>query len=282
MPLRILPLLLASVFLAFTSFAQKTTPGNYCDLLRSSTNDLVTTEAYMTYSKVTRVDGGDAFLFWPDCNNKDYFAATYFAKKFPKETARFLSALPNEKDFILKVTVTGRMRFSFIPLFGHLSWSRAQFEIDAISSISNVTSDPGIVRPDFEAQARLTESGTYLRDLNSELILNLLSGTISPENKDSFDQSFVLIDQNGREFALDQLGSIEHLNGNSRSGYNRRAVQQPKVEIIGKDYVATGLFWVENASGTKRPLEYRNIYRRDGDSFILMKISLRSLPKLPV
>jgi len=282
MPLKILLLLLTIASVASAAFPQKAQPSSYCELFKapiSKDGRVVTTEAYMTYSTVGRVDGGDSFLYGPNCNNEDYFAIAHFAKKLPKSTHKFFSGLPNEKQYVLKLVVTGRLRTSFLPLFGHLGWSRSQFDIDTIESISNVTTDSQVVRPDLVAEAPLTEAARLLRDLNSDIVLNLLSGTVTQQTKNSLHTSFSLTDPNGKDFSADQLTSVslKNLFPDNIDGFDRRAIRQPTVEIVGEEYVATGLFWVENALGSKKTLEYRNVYCRDEDSFLLMKTSLRSI-----
>lgn len=283
MRLRRLLLLLSILLLVPVALSQKARQSDYCGLFNPSNSegDLVTTVAYMTYSSVSRVDGGDSFFFWPTCNNEDYFAIASFSKNLPKTKKKFFSELPNEKSYILKLTVTGRLRTSFLPRFGHLSWSRSQFEVEMIESISNATGEHKVELPDLNARAPLAELAKHLHRLNMELVPALLGGSLSKEDKTSLDPTFTLTDQNGKVFSKDQvhLINIQGLFAESVDGFDRRAVRQPEVDVVGPNYIATGLFWVENSAGNKKTLEYQNLFRRDGDSFVLMKTSIRDIPK---
>lgn len=268
-------------------YAQEANKGvskiSFCEVFDGSDSfdgKLVITEALMTYSTVSRVDGGDSFLYSPKCNNQDFFAVTEFSDGITKTVKQFFSKLPDERNFVLKVTLTGRARSSFIPLFGHLSWSRSQFVVEDINNISNITNDSSHVPPNFDDEAPLTELGNHLRNLNSDLVLSLLTGLAPEKLNDSLDPAFGLTDPNGRTFSGDRLRllSLEYIFGKV-DGFETRAVQQPKVKVVGQDHIATGLFWIENAARDRKQLEYENVFRQSGSTFILVRTRLRSIPK---
>jgi len=283
MTLRPGSLLLIIGFSTIVTFSQASQPIGFCELFDTSISkegSVVRTEAYMTYSTVGRVDGGDPVLYSPSCNNEDFFAVAHFAKKLPKSIQRFFSALPNEKNFILKLSTTGRLSKSFLPVYGHLSWSRSRFEIDKIEEISDQTADPKMVGPDFKADAPLTAAARSLHAIDTTILPNLLQGSILNSHRSYFHKSFTLIDLKGKHFSLDQIESFSLANlsgGKIEERPSMTWVQLQRVELQGADYIATGRFsFGKNRS--RNTLEYRNVYRLDDGSFVLVKTSLQRIP----
>lgn len=117
---------------------------DYCSIFDLSNNysgQIIKSRAFMTYSTVTRVDGGDSFLYSKNCNNGDYFAVTNFSKlNNLSKWEKFFAKLPGEKNFIFEISFIGKLQTSVIPFFGHLGWSRAEIEIFKIESMKDITS----------------------------------------------------------------------------------------------------------------------------------------------
>lgn len=187
--------LLLLVFLmdAEIAFGQKAE--RFCslfDLSKRFENRAFKTTAYMTYSTVSRVDDGGSFFYFPNCNNKDYFAVSNFSNlKDSEKWNKFFQKLPEEKDFIFEVNFIGKLQTTIIPLFGHLSWSRAEIEILQIDSIKDITLSKKM-RPNFNTDSPLTAKGEELQVINSEIIFSLLgigrSSDVTIE--DYFDEDF--------------------------------------------------------------------------------------------
>jgi len=228
----------------------------------------------MTWSTVARVDGGDSYLYSPACNNGDYFAVTDFSlSKENRNVRKFFRSLGAEKNFILEVDVTGRLANSFMPLFGHLSWSRSEFKIDRINSIVDVSGQQNLVRPDREAKTPLTDLATSLKEINSELMLRFLTSLRRPDLDEMFEDSFTATDPSGQTYGKANLNDLDadRLFGGT-DGYPSRIVTQP--DQVTKDrniYVASGIMGVVSASYSKKELRYENTYRITDDSIRLVK-----------
>lgn len=156
----------------------------------------------MTYSNVTRIDGGDSFLYSTKCNNGDYFAVTYsYAES--RRWRKFFNNLKPEKDYIFEVEFIGKPQTSIVPTFGHLGWTRAQMEITEITSIKDITALPNTIKPDYEAQTPLKSRGSSLQTINSDILFYFIFGdkSSSSQNVERYiSDDFTLIDKFGRKF----------------------------------------------------------------------------------
>ena len=253
--------------------AQRT---EFCSAFSEGTHatDTIRIKALMTWSTVSRVDGGDSYLYSPDCNNGDYFAVTDFSQLNDKgKLRRFLDSLARERNFILEADVTGRRVNSFIPLFGHLNWSRSTFKIDRINSLVDVSSRQNLVRPDLEADTPLTDLATSLRDINSELMLKFIGQSDMPALDEMVEASFTATDPNGQTYRKTNYKELDanRLFG-STDGYPKRFVVRPEqVTKQGNLYVVSGTMGIESASDVKKELRYENTYRIVEDSIRLVK-----------
>lgn len=267
--------------LAFSIHAQKSSQVgdlvSFCDLLDSSRDleeKFVRTEAYMTYSTVGRVDGGDSFLYSPQCNSKDNFAIADLGKNLDKTSQVFFSKLTSGRNYRLKITVSGKLRTSFLPLYGHLSWSRYQFEIDSIASIEDDTRNAAL--PDFEAKSPSLEIAFRLRHINDSLIYYFFTGRSDEPVDDILDAKFVLIDLGGNTVIRDEVRSFSSNQFvELKKNIKTVGVRQPEVEINGVEYVATGIVAFEYGDGRKTQVEYVNTLRRANDSFIVLRTEFR-------
>lgn len=250
----------------------------FCDLMDSSKqpeDTLVRTEAYMTYSTIGRVDGGDPFLYSPSCNNKDNFVVAEFVKELDRKTKDFFAKLAAEKTFRLKLTLTGKLQKSFLPVYGHLSWSQKKFEIASIISVEDATIST--VSPDFDAKSPLLDSAFRLRQTNDILILYFINGRIDDGSEDIIDGNFVLTDLAGDTIGFGELPNFVSSKFAELKRDNKAIlVRQPIVTIRGNEYVATGIITFDSGNRNTQ-VEYRNTFRRDKDSFIATRTEFRRL-----
>ena len=182
-----------------------------CRVLRSPQkcdNKRVRFKAFMTYSTISRVDGGDSYIYSPDCNNPDNFVVTeYSDSKVLEKGTDFLSALPSEKSYILEIDAVGRFETALWPSFGHLGWSLHRFEIEKIAGIADVTQKIGIVRPDDEADGIITGERSMLKSMNADLIL-YLSGTSDSFRYGGVSQRTKFVHPSGRSYSGQDLEKV--------------------------------------------------------------------------
>lgn len=197
----------AASFLFPYLLVAQATKQTYCSIFdqpRNSIGQVVKTKALMTYSTISRVDGGDTFIYSQDCNNNDYFSTIDFPKlKNLRKWNKFFEKLPSEKNFIFEIDFTGRLQFSITPRYGHLSWSLAEMEMLEIFSIKDVTSVSAIRKPDEKADAPLKAKGASLQIINTELLYHLILGERKfslPNIEQYISDDFPLIDKLERKF----------------------------------------------------------------------------------
>ncbi|MDQ6785577.1 MAG: hypothetical protein M3033_01985 [Acidobacteriota bacterium] len=226
----------------------------------------------MTYSTVARVDGGDAFLYSPDCNNGDYFAVVNFSKlKSSSKWGKFFAQLPEQKNYMLEVNFTGKLETSIAPLFGHLSWCLSEIKFTEISSIKDVTGNSEIKKPDDEAQRPLTDKGHLLRFISHEFVLSLL---FNNENRAEIEKyvsdNFLLTDINGNKYQKNSYRKIifKDLFAEDEKPYNL-SVKITNI-VSRKDYYQVyGTFANENKEGKKQTVKYKHIFQSTKDSWSL-------------
>jgi len=174
----------------------------YCSIfnptLTNHESQIVKTRVLMTYSTVSRVDGGDSFFYSPECNNGDYFAIPESAeKKNPwRKWQGVFSKLAKEKDYVFEIKLTGKLKTRVFPQFGHLGWSRNQFEVIAIETIKNITTKA--VEPDSKAETPLTDEGEALKTINTEVMF-YFAGKRS-DISDYIAEKFVVNDVSGNGY----------------------------------------------------------------------------------
>jgi len=247
---------------------------DFCTLFEPSgdkRNVMVRTEAYMTVSTIGRVDGGDSYFFSPDCNNVDFFAVVELAAA-NKNAVRSFGRLSPEKNYIFRVRVVGKLTVSVVPVFGHLGWSRAQFDVTAFERIKDVSNS--LVTPDTKAEGKLTSAGKSLRSTNNRLMFHVL---MRPENEyldGLIADDFVLTDSQNREFGKNTLSKVSRdvVFGGS-SGYDIISVGVDSARGIGEDYIVEGLASIQSGDRRKE-IRYESVYRRLADSFLLLSTRL--------
>jgi hypothetical protein len=258
------------LLLTASSPAQAT---DFCAVFSEGTHitGTIRIKALMTWSTVTRVDGGDSYFYSAGCNNRDYHTVTDFSRlKNGEKLSKFLRALPTERDFVLEAEVTGQLVISFMPTFGHLSWSRSTFKIDQIHSIVDASSRANLVRPNFDANAPLTELAASLRDVNAEMLLVFLGSSRLPDIDGMVADEFTAIDPNGQTYRKANYRDLQLFA--DTKGYPVHFVRQPdRVGRNGQLYVASGLMGIESASGAKKQVRYETTYQVTDDSIRLVK-----------
>ena len=250
------------------------TVADYCTLFEPAghkKNVMVRTEAYMTVSTIGRVDGGDSYFFSPDCNNEDFFAVVEVAAA-DKNAVRSFGRLSPERNYIFRVRVVGKLTESVVPVFGHLGWSRAQFDVTAFERIKDVSNS--LVTPDTKAEGKLTSAGKSLQSTNSRLMFHVL---MRPENEyldGLIADDFVLTDSQNREFGKNTLSKVSRdvVFGGS-SGYDIISVGVDSARGVGEDYIVEGLASIQSGDRRKE-IRYESVYRRLADSFLLLSTRL--------
>ena len=108
----------------------------YCSLFDSTYDErTVSSIALMFYSTVGRVDGGDTFLYSPDCNGPDYFSIPSGNSKVWGKWQSFFDKLPPEKNLAIEIKFEGKPDVAIAGLFGSLDgWARAEIKFSKIVS----------------------------------------------------------------------------------------------------------------------------------------------------
>lgn len=250
---------------------------DYCalfnDELKDYKTEAVTTVAYMTYSTVSRVDGDDTFLYFPACNNGDFFSVIELSKekKLWKKWKHFFFNLPGETNYIFEVKLTGKLESSVFPAFGSLAWSRNQFNVIAIESAADITKTA--VKPDFESNTTVEN----LRDVNDE-IMSYFMGK-KKEIGNYFADEFVISGlqeniynkKNFHELADKGLfGNIKH--------YKQQGTNSGQFKYQAGSYKVLGYVFVIDENDKPQSFDFENTYRYTNKSWILTKIELTKSP----
>lgn len=276
--------LLAIIFLLFSVFSQnhfgqtsKSTNKNtdYCSVFRESNENPkpVKIRALMTYSTVSRVDGGDSFFYSANCNNGDYFAVADFSNlKDSDKWQTFFDKLPAQKNYIFEVNLQGNLEVLMTPLFGHLSWSRAEIEITEIESIQDVTRNAR--KPDYKAERPLTEKGKTLQLVNTETIFYLVRGKTGLNFDEYLSPRYVLTDSNGNSFNKSNYQNVSERN--LYSSFETISVSGGEVRRIGNKYKVLGTVTFSQAD-KKHILNYENTFEFRNDWWILTETKFTKL-----
>lgn len=153
----------------------------FCDLSKSSRyqGKIVTTRGVLYRpGDQNRVDGGEAFLFSPACNNRDNFILVNIEKVSNKTLPKDLTAtITDAKPRLFDVEVKGRLSISLMPSFGHLDWFRTKLDVTDINFENEVSNTEAL--PNLESRSPIIEASTSLQALNTELLLWLFGGSES-------------------------------------------------------------------------------------------------------
>lgn len=257
--------------------SQNTKILDYCSIVKTPERyigKVIRTRALMTYSTVSRVDGGDSFLYSPLCNNGDYFVVTnYEEMQKPDKTSTFFERLANEKNFIFEVVIAGRFEYSIVPNFGHLSWAMNELKVHRIASIRDVTSIQSYKKPDSNVETPRRNAGSHLRWLNSEIMFYFL-GDPSREVEARLDNGLEIVDASSHTFRRSEVNEFRNIGlFDSTLKYRDKFVSGPSVSYESGKYIASGNLGVTLNSGEKKILKYECIYRSSNEGFILEKVS---------
>lgn len=248
---------------------------NYCSLFDSQKNyegQVVESRALMTYSTVTRVDGGDSFLYSSDCNGRDYFAVANFEnEKNPQKWKCFFGKIKGEKNYVFEITFTGRIQTSLLPTFGHLGWSRAEIEIIEIQSINNFISIAKNKKPNFNGNSTLIDKGKLLETINNEIVGYFVGDKDALVNIKKYLASDLRI--NNVTGKILNIESIETLNKKDLFGElfnNKGAEFQTTTAKQKSDYFdVSGFISFNLDNGEKVKFNYINTFKVSEDSFVL-------------
>jgi hypothetical protein len=257
---------------------------DYCALIRSeslSSTEVFRTKAFMSYSTVLRVDGGDTFFYSPKCNGGDNFSLVEFSalKDSNKKWLSFFNNLPGQKNFIFEVDFTGTAESSLLPVFGHLGWSRAEIKPGKINSIRDVSNR--VKKPDYDAEKSIVERGTSLRDINVDALFSILLGnTYEPKSSVNISENFVLTDFAGNTFTKKQLSDFF-----ARNPYGKRddypswgtSINGGKATRINDLYKVTGFINFTDNQDKVTSLRYENFFEYKNENWLLNKSSLSFL-----
>ena len=244
---------------------------DFCTLFDQASKyegQVVKTHAYMSYTNISRVDGGDTFLFSPKCNNEDYFAVVN-AKS--RHGWSYLSQLPPEQDFILDVTLQGRLRTSIIPSYGHLSWSRAEMEVAQLDTIKNVTKTRPSLLPNLDSTGRIIETGRSIKNVNAEVSLWIFSARHMVTAKPSIHSEFVLTDELGNAYTLDTIELFRERQMFQSIGRENMAVRINDLTATSDGYKALGSVEIGDNRSVRLKFVIENTFKLDGGSPILIR-----------
>ncbi len=228
----------------------------------------------MTYSTVSRVDGGDSFLYSKECNNGDYFTVTNFSKlNNSSKWKNFFGKLPEEKNFIFEINFTGKLQTSIIPLFGHLGWSRAEIEIIEIHSMKDVTFASGVKKPNFEAETPLIEKSRQLETINNQILLFFLNNPKDEKDTDIYiADNFTIIGTFGKSFKKNNFPELVFGDlFDEIKDYDTSILKITDVKMTKENYEVHGIFSISNKNGNQQSLKYKNIFLPTKDSWLLTK-----------
>jgi hypothetical protein len=252
---------------------------DYCSVIRSAdsySGRFVKVHAFMTWSTIGRVDGGDPLLYSPSCNNGDFFSVVRFKKRNPA-TQRLGNLKPN-RNYIFAVVITGKLDSSKVPLFGHLSWALNEIEIVKVNSLVNVTGK--VKKPDYAADALLTGEGNYLQTLNNELILYVARDS-NEELSKNIAEDLVFVDPAGTRYRRDQISALrEHIGLNNAVETLKVGLWSFMLRYEKGKYYTYGFLDVKHSTGEKKQLTFECTFRRQNDDFALEKVRFISDKKI--
>jgi hypothetical protein len=230
----------------------------------------VKTHAFLSYTNVSRVDGGDTFLFSPKCNNEDYFALIVTKSS---RLWSYLSHLPQEQSYVLEVTVRGRLTTSLFAEYGHLAWSRAQMRVDHWESIKNVTKSRPNVQPSDE-DGPIIETSKAIKALNVYVSEWIFSIRNTADIQANISTEFILTDETGKTYKLDDIGSFQKRQIFANADKNAGAVGLTDLTATGGTYKAVGFVEIGKRSSPQLSFGVENTFRMDGDIPILIQTLL--------
>jgi hypothetical protein len=252
---------------------------NFCDWLDESKNyagQLAESRAVLWLSTVSRVDGADASFYSPECNNEDFFSPADFSKlKNADRWAKFFRALPAEKNYRFEIKFTGRLSASYLPAFGHLSWSRTEIEVGEILSVKDVSTNSKISPPDSEAPAPLNQRAGQLRNDTYFFLRTFFQAEFERERLNSIlADDFVFTDWEGKIIARTEYLELRHppLAANQeieQTAYKLNGAKKEKDELI-----VTSLIEIKYRGGKVREIKCESVCRLENGFWKIKRASV--------
>jgi hypothetical protein len=263
-------------------YAQSRAAGetDFCSLVHSPSTYVGKTihfRAFMTWSTVTRVDGGDPFFFSPNCNSGDNFALADFTKSADsKQIQTFFEKLKPETNFVFEVDATGKFDSAFRPTFGQLDWALHEIKLTGIWSIRDISLLRPEIKPDFEAKTPVTDLGRKLSSLTVDVVSHFSHFTGYRDDLNVaryFAADLKVVGPTGKTLTNGQVDDLvkEGLFDTSKT-YENRFVRQPSIKVSDDKYVAVGRLGVNMNLKTEKSLKYECTFRRTADDLVVEKI----------
>ena len=248
---------------------QKIKEIDYCSLfsgeLKDFESEIVKTRAFMSYSNLSRVDGGDTFLYSPNCNSGDFFAYSKWTENAWRKWDEFFFKLPKEKEFMFEVKLSGKLESQPFPQYGHLGWSRHQFEAVVIESITDITATA--VKPDVKAKTTIDK----LKEINHEIMSYFLG---SDGDVDRFiAEEFILDDLAGNRYNKKNYRELvgKGLFGNIKN-YVKQLVNIGQFDYRNGVYKVFGYVLVCDKNDKCQALDFENSYQYKNKTWLLTEI----------
>lgn len=257
--------------------ARKAETLNYCSVVGSPEKYLgktVKVKALMTFSTVSRVDGGDPILFASKCNSGDFFATTNYTEVIDGHNIdAFFDKLAPEKNYVFEIIFLGKLEYSIVPVFGHLSWATNEFKISRVISIRDISSRRPSKRPNFELDTPKINLGLSLVARTKSFIYFLMD--LERTTDISYGSDFRLIDQSAKSYISDQIDELRKRGVfDTVARANGSFFGTPTVRKEGGKYIATGKFGLNLESEKVASLRYECIYREIDGDFVLETVRL--------
>jgi hypothetical protein len=260
--------------------SRTTAETNFCSLVHSPSTYIGKTvhfRAFMTWSTVTRVDGGDSFFFSPNCNNGDSFALANFTRSADsKQIQAFFKKLKPETHFVFEVDATGEFDSAFPATFGHLDWALHEIELTEIRSIHDISLVRPELKPDFEAKTPITDLGRKLSSLTVDVVSHFSHFTGYRDDLDVaryFAADLKVVGPTGKTLTNGQIDYLvkEGLFDTSKT-YENRFVRHPSIKMSDAKFIAFGRVGVNGNLKTEKSLKYECTFRRTADDLVVEKI----------
>jgi hypothetical protein len=252
----------------------------YCDAFdNADKNQVIRTKAFMTLSTVSRVDGGDSFLFSTHCNSGDYFAVVKIKRNLEKlPWYKFLENLKSEKNYVFEVEFIGKLETSFPPSFGHLSWSRAEIQILNIIKFKDVSKSKNL--PDYTANAPIIEVSAELTTL-MPYIMYLLFRTDSMIDSGNrrflLSDNFIISDDAGNKENAENSRRITEKMLNNKSLINKSSVNIKEIKKIDETYMVSGTYQFFTSENESLKIFYENNFSYSSQTWTLNSTKLSKL-----
>lgn len=252
---------------------------DYClafKYLKNLQQSIFKTQALLKYSTLSRVDGGDSFLYSATCNNGDYFAITNFSQLVnPNKWQKFFSELSKEKNFVFEIQFKGKLKTSIVPSYGHLAWSRAEMEIIEIESIKEITNSSS--KPNFQAETPITNAGKTLSFINTEVISYFLQARTEKVINEYLANNYRVINADGKTFNKTSYQKLAKNGLFNQVEMLKMSISNGKVRKIGSKFKVFGIITVTDNNNKERMLNYMNTFDFQHNSWILIETKFSKL-----